>query len=57
MKVNKRKNKENSNASDKKKSQKQHTLEEKLEIMIHYVNKKSQKKWLISLKKSQKGDF
>ena len=43
MKVNKRKNKENSNASDKKKSQKQHTLEEKLEIMIHYVNKNSQK--------------
>ena len=43
MKVNKRKNKENSNASDKKKSQKQYTLGEKLEIMIHYVNKNSQK--------------
>ena len=26
-------------------------------IMIHYVIKNSQKNWLISFKKSQKGDF
>ena len=34
MKVNKRKNKENSNASDKKKSQKQYTLGDMTMIMI-----------------------
>ena len=26
-------------------------------IMIHYVDKSSQKYWLITFKKSQKGDF
>ena len=40
MKVNKRKNKENSNASDKKKSRKRYTLEEKLEIIDLYENKR-----------------